>query len=60
MSKRLPVRGSRGEPIYCSMCGAVLTQDDHRCGIWPCQCEWCREVLQERVRLIMKARGVVK
>ena len=44
-------------PIWCSMCGAVLTPDDHPCGLCYCQCAGCREVLQARVRRIMGASG---
>ena len=55
---RLPITDSSDEPVWCSMCGSVLTQADHFFGIWACQCEGCREVLQERVRRIMKHRGV--
>ena len=49
--------GTPGEPIWCSMCGAPLTPADNEyrdVGGWSCQCEGCREVLQARVRSIMK------
>ena len=59
MGKRLPVRGSIGEPIWCSMCGDLLTKSDHPHGDgWACQCEQCRRVLNERVRHIMKQAGI--
>ena len=55
LAPRLPITDGADEPVWCSMCGAVLTKADHPDGIWPCQCEGCVKVLQERVRRIMEA-----
>ena len=41
-------------PIWCSMCGSVLTQADKNSGIFSCQCEGCRKVLEARARRIME------
>ena len=57
---RLPLDSAPNTPpVWCSMCGAVLTQaDTFDDGLMACQCEGCRDVLQGRVRRIMKHRWV--
>ena len=59
--RRLALLGPIGEPIWCSMCGSVLTPADHPFAPgkgWACQCEGCRKVLAQRVRRNMESHGV--
>ena len=61
LAPRLPLdREPNTPPVWCSMCGSVLTQANvlthaGQDGIMPCECERCRKVLEARVRRIMGA-----
>ena len=56
--KQLPLDSAPNTPpVWCSICGSALTDADRQGGLMACQCEGCREMMQERVRRRMGAEA---
>ena len=53
---RLPLdrEPGNGVPVWCSMCGALLTKADRWGDLRACQCERCRTALQARVDALVE------
>ena len=56
LTRKLPITGPIGEPIWCSRCGAALTARDYDGTVWACQCWRCRTILEWRAQRIMEDR----